>query len=104
MCLLIPIVFLGPVFVEFPIDSLYPYSLVKREIASSGGPGMMMIKYFVVLVALQCCWPLFVLSFVRVILRKAFFTDIFFFSGLSFWHYFIFNAYAKFHAPALLLY
>ena len=23
--------FLGPVFVEFPIDVLYPYHLVKRE-------------------------------------------------------------------------
>ncbi|XP_076813682.1 2-hydroxyacyl-CoA lyase 2-like [Clavelina lepadiformis] len=28
----------GPVFVEFPIDSLYPYHLVKKEVMSSGGP------------------------------------------------------------------
>jgi len=28
----------GPVFVEFPIDSLYPYELVKKEVAGSGGP------------------------------------------------------------------
>nr|XP_039256556.1 2-hydroxyacyl-CoA lyase 2-like [Styela clava] len=27
----------GPVFIEFPIDVLYPYDLVKRELASSGG-------------------------------------------------------------------
>jgi len=27
----------GPVFVEFPIDTLYPYELVQREIGASGG-------------------------------------------------------------------
>lgn len=28
----------GPVFVEFPIDVLYPYHLVKKEIGMKGGP------------------------------------------------------------------
>ena len=39
-CLKIDLLVQGPVFVEFPIDSLYPYQLVKREIAVSGGPGV----------------------------------------------------------------
>ena len=29
----------GPVFIEFPIDVLYPYELVKRELGSAGGSG-----------------------------------------------------------------
>nr|CAB3256084.1 acetolactate synthase-like protein [Phallusia mammillata] len=29
----------GPVFVEFPIDTLYPYNLVQKEIGASGGAG-----------------------------------------------------------------
>lgn len=33
--------FSGPVFVEFPIDVLYPYELVKREVgAKSEGRGL----------------------------------------------------------------
>ena len=32
----------GPVFVEFPIDTLYPYHLVKREVGvKDGGKGLM---------------------------------------------------------------
>ena len=29
----------GPVFVEFPIDTLYPYNLVKREIGMKDQKG-----------------------------------------------------------------
>ena len=29
----------GPVFVEFPIDTLYKYSIVEKEVASGGGGG-----------------------------------------------------------------
>jgi acetolactate synthase-like protein len=29
-------IYLGPVFVEFPIDILYPYALVKKEVIGSG--------------------------------------------------------------------
>ena len=28
-------IYLGPVFVEFPIDVLYPYALVKKEVLGS---------------------------------------------------------------------
>jgi acetolactate synthase-like protein len=28
-------IYLGPVFVELPIDILYPYSLVKKEVIGS---------------------------------------------------------------------
>ena len=36
---------LGPVFVEFPIDTLYPYELVKREIGMKDkGPTSLMQK------------------------------------------------------------
>lgn len=28
-------IYLGPVFVEFPIDILYPYPLVKKEVLGS---------------------------------------------------------------------
>jgi len=31
----------GPVFVEFPIDTLYPFSLVQQEVGFSGGKGLM---------------------------------------------------------------
>ena len=31
----------GPVFVEFPIDTLYPYALVAAEVGFSGGKGLL---------------------------------------------------------------
>ena len=34
----------GPVFVEFPIDTLYPYPVVKKEIGMKDGPQSLMQK------------------------------------------------------------
>jgi len=38
----------GPVFVEFPIDTLYPYRMVQKEIGASGSPGKALVEVFVV--------------------------------------------------------
>ena len=36
---------LGPVFVEFPIDTLYPYPIVKKEVGmKESGPQSLMQK------------------------------------------------------------
>ena len=36
MCMQVKVfIYLGPVFVEFPIDVLYPHALVKKEILGS---------------------------------------------------------------------
>ena len=34
----------GPVFVEFPIDTLYPYHLVKRELGTSNQPAKNLVQ------------------------------------------------------------
>ena len=34
----------GPVFVEFPIDSLYPYHMVEKEVTGSNGPGRAVVS------------------------------------------------------------
>ena len=45
----------GPVFVEFPIDTLYPYKLVEHEAGVSGGKtiGQKLVNMFVLAV---CIW------------------------------------------------
>ena len=36
---------LGPVFVEFPIDILYPYALVKKEVLGSRKGGGLRARF-----------------------------------------------------------
>ena len=69
----LPIV--GPVFVEFPIDTLYPYPLVKREIGmKDSGPQNLVQKivnwYAILSLVYITCYHV-VQQYVIVILKKS---------------------------------